>query len=319
MDDSYFARPYTDRHEWRDEPVRHRYVHGGFDGTETRFSLYFPPEEQYAGRFLHNIEGGGGGSDEAAWSPADPLGSDVAHALAAGASFVVSNQGHDGPDATHLDRWIHHYGANVAVARVLARRRGVGVRRRAAPRVHLRRERWCRTHDRVPRARARGPVRRRGRLHPPARRAAGAVRVRRRDRAGARRRACRGRRRDRTRRERRSVRGAHRGAARRARDVVQARVPARGGGSDPPRHDRVERRRAGLARPRSRLLRRLLDRARLRGHDRERAGEPDPARVHGRATAHRRRDRRRTRRSPTRWTRTSSCRWSVSRVRGRTR
>ena len=116
MDDSYFARPYTDLHEWRDEPVRHRYVHGGFDGTETRFSLYFPAEEQYAGRFVHNIEGGGGGSDEAAWSPADPLGSDLANALAAGAYFVVSNQGHHGPDATHLDRWIHHYGANVAVA-----------------------------------------------------------------------------------------------------------------------------------------------------------------------------------------------------------
>jgi hypothetical protein len=116
MDESYFARPYTDLHEWRDEPVRHRYVHGGFDGTETRFSCYFPPTEQYAGRFVHNIEGGGGGSDEAAWLPADPLGSDVANALAAGAYFVVSNQGHDGPDATHLERWIHHYGANVAVA-----------------------------------------------------------------------------------------------------------------------------------------------------------------------------------------------------------
>ena len=116
MDASYFASPYTDRDEWRDAPVRHRYVHGGFEGTETRFSLYFPPDDEYAGRFLHNIEGGGGGSDEAGWSPDDPLGSDVAHALAAGAYFVVSNQGHDGPDATHLDRWIHHYGANVAVA-----------------------------------------------------------------------------------------------------------------------------------------------------------------------------------------------------------
>jgi hypothetical protein len=116
VDESVFARPYVDRDEWRDAPVSHRYVHGGFDGTETRFSLYFPPAEQYAGRFVHNIEGGGGGSDEAAWSPADPLGSDLAHALAAGAYFVVSNQGHDGPDASHLERWIHHYGANVAVA-----------------------------------------------------------------------------------------------------------------------------------------------------------------------------------------------------------
>lgn len=116
MDESVFARPYEDCDEWRDAPVRHRYVHGGFAGTETRYSLYFPPAEHYAGRFVHNIEGGGGGSDQAVWSPSDPLGSDVAHALAAGAYFVVSNQGHDGPDASHLERWIHHYGANVAVA-----------------------------------------------------------------------------------------------------------------------------------------------------------------------------------------------------------
>ena len=30
---------------------------------------------------------------------------------------MVSNQGHTGPDATHLDREIHHYGASVASAR----------------------------------------------------------------------------------------------------------------------------------------------------------------------------------------------------------
>ena len=37
--DSLFAKPYIDVDEWRNEPVRHRYVHGGFEGTETRFSL----------------------------------------------------------------------------------------------------------------------------------------------------------------------------------------------------------------------------------------------------------------------------------------
>lgn len=116
MDEAYFARPYTDVDEWRDEPVRHRFVSGGFEGTETRFSYYFPPAEQYGSRMIHHIEGGGGGSAEAHWSPSDPLASDLANALAAGAYFVVSNQGHDGPDANHLDRWIHHYGANVAVA-----------------------------------------------------------------------------------------------------------------------------------------------------------------------------------------------------------
>lgn len=40
--------------EQRDAPVPHRYVHGRFDGTEARFSFYFPPEDRYEGRFFHN-------------------------------------------------------------------------------------------------------------------------------------------------------------------------------------------------------------------------------------------------------------------------
>ena len=51
IEDTLFSEPYTDIDEWRDQPVRHRYVHGGFKGTETRFSFYFPPKEQYEGRF----------------------------------------------------------------------------------------------------------------------------------------------------------------------------------------------------------------------------------------------------------------------------
>ncbi|HEY8385407.1 MAG TPA: hypothetical protein VIK82_04230, partial [Porticoccaceae bacterium] len=53
--DKLFQQPYVDVDEWRDEPVRHRYVHGGFEGTETRFSLYMPPAEQYEGRFFQYI------------------------------------------------------------------------------------------------------------------------------------------------------------------------------------------------------------------------------------------------------------------------
>ena len=41
--DPQFDTPFIDVDEWRDEPVRHRYVHGGFEGTDTRFSFYFPP------------------------------------------------------------------------------------------------------------------------------------------------------------------------------------------------------------------------------------------------------------------------------------
>lgn len=50
-----------DYHAWtievdeeRAEPLPHRYVHGRFDGTEARFSFYFPPAELYEGRFFHN-------------------------------------------------------------------------------------------------------------------------------------------------------------------------------------------------------------------------------------------------------------------------
>jgi hypothetical protein len=53
--DPLFAQPYVDVDEWRNAPVRHRYVHGGFKGTATRFSFYFPPKEQYRGRFFQHI------------------------------------------------------------------------------------------------------------------------------------------------------------------------------------------------------------------------------------------------------------------------
>jgi hypothetical protein len=53
--DEMFAEPYVDVDEWRDSPDRHRYVHGGFAGTETRFSIYLPPERAYEGRFFQHI------------------------------------------------------------------------------------------------------------------------------------------------------------------------------------------------------------------------------------------------------------------------
>ena len=53
--DTLFKSPYVDIDEWRDVPVHHRYVHGGFKSTETRFSIYFPPKEQYQGRFFQYI------------------------------------------------------------------------------------------------------------------------------------------------------------------------------------------------------------------------------------------------------------------------
>jgi len=52
--DPDFSKPFIEVEEDRLDPVPHRYVHGGFMGTGLRFSFYFPPQEQYQGRFFHN-------------------------------------------------------------------------------------------------------------------------------------------------------------------------------------------------------------------------------------------------------------------------
>ena len=53
--DPDYAEPLVDVNEERSEPVPHRYVSGGFRGTDARFSFYFPPPQQYGGRFFHGI------------------------------------------------------------------------------------------------------------------------------------------------------------------------------------------------------------------------------------------------------------------------
>ncbi|CAN7625500.1 hypothetical protein LJR219_004842 [Phenylobacterium sp. LjRoot219] len=53
--DPVFNEPYVDVDEWRSEPVRHRYVHGGFKGTDARFVFHFPEKAQYQGRFFHYV------------------------------------------------------------------------------------------------------------------------------------------------------------------------------------------------------------------------------------------------------------------------
>jgi hypothetical protein len=52
--DTKYGQPYIEVNEMRDEPVPHRYVHGGFEGSDARVSFYFPPADIYEGRFFHN-------------------------------------------------------------------------------------------------------------------------------------------------------------------------------------------------------------------------------------------------------------------------
>ncbi len=105
-EDPRFNQPYIDVREWRDEPAdapvfpggittqdggaapvkaRHLYVHGGFAGTDAKFSFCFPPEEEYQGRFLqatHQLLAG---------EEATPR--NVAFALASGGYSVQTNMG----------------------------------------------------------------------------------------------------------------------------------------------------------------------------------------------------------------------------------
>lgn len=112
MTDPYFGDPFIDEDVWRDEPIRHRYVHGGFTGTDTRFALFFPEAKQYGGRFVHFLEGGAGGHESSALS---------AHMMAwtatFGAYYIESNQGHIGLDLGPPDPTITSFRASAETAR----------------------------------------------------------------------------------------------------------------------------------------------------------------------------------------------------------
>ena len=105
-EDPRFNQPYIDVREWRDEPAdapvfpggittqqggaapfkaRHLYVHGGFTGTDAKFSFCFPPADEYEGRFFqatHQLLAG---------EEATPR--NVAFALASGGYSVQTNMG----------------------------------------------------------------------------------------------------------------------------------------------------------------------------------------------------------------------------------
>lgn len=110
-----FETPYIDIDEWRQTPVKHRYIHGGFSDTNTRFSFYFPPKNQYEGRFFQYItpvpdsenlsQGQSGESDKIGFS------------VASGAYFVETNGGGPvDPRDPSNDPTIGAYRANAAAA-----------------------------------------------------------------------------------------------------------------------------------------------------------------------------------------------------------
>ena len=117
--DPLFQAPYIDIDEWRDAPVRHRYVHGGFKGTETRFSFYMPPKAQYQGRFFQHITPVPDSENLAQKLPPGQY-NKIGFAIASGAYFVETNGGGKFDlgkmDFMKMDPTISAYRANAAAA-----------------------------------------------------------------------------------------------------------------------------------------------------------------------------------------------------------
>lgn len=110
-----FTEPYVDVDEWRDRPVRHRYVHGGFAGTETRFSIYLPPADLYQGRFFQHITPVP--DNEFLAQEASGEQDKIGFSIASGGYFVETNGGGaSGRPGSTVDPTIAAYRANAAAA-----------------------------------------------------------------------------------------------------------------------------------------------------------------------------------------------------------
>lgn len=94
--DPYFSEPYIDVEEWRESPLPHYFVHGGFHGTEkmgneVRFCLYFPKKEGYEGRFYQYLSPAPEDEHESEHLTGED--DKISFCLTHGAYYVVSNQG----------------------------------------------------------------------------------------------------------------------------------------------------------------------------------------------------------------------------------
>ena len=94
--DDFFGDPYVDVDEWREHPAPHRHVHGGFGGTDTRFTFYFPPAEKYEGRMYQPLEGANAGHEDSFGNEHGNLLGGLEMMVRLGGYMVESNMGHIG-------------------------------------------------------------------------------------------------------------------------------------------------------------------------------------------------------------------------------
>lgn len=92
--DPLFAEPVVEIDEHRADPQPHRYIHGRFEGTAARFSFYFPPPDQYEGRFFHNTYPMATSADIGPFPIEFEVATgDLAFTLDSGAAYIQTNNG----------------------------------------------------------------------------------------------------------------------------------------------------------------------------------------------------------------------------------
>jgi hypothetical protein len=120
--DKYFGQPYIDCDEWREKPALHRHIHGGFAGTDTRFTFYFPPAQLYRGRMFQPLEGAHAGHEDAFGGlMGEMLGGLKMMGERLGGYMVESNSGHIGDDVDPRagdDPTLYGHRASVETARL---------------------------------------------------------------------------------------------------------------------------------------------------------------------------------------------------------
>jgi hypothetical protein len=114
--DAQFGDATIDVDEWRTDPLRHRYVHGSFGGTDAKFSFYFPPPERYEGRFFQPVLPMSGIEFAATIGMLYGVAGSIEFAVDSGAYLVESNLGRANPFPGE-DWSLAGYRASAAVAR----------------------------------------------------------------------------------------------------------------------------------------------------------------------------------------------------------
>jgi len=95
--DPFFGAPYIDKdEEFEAHPVSYRFIHGGFEGTSTRFAICYPPADVYQGRLYQPLEGANAGHENVNTGPMGQVTGGLQMIFRLGGYAIETNMGHIG-------------------------------------------------------------------------------------------------------------------------------------------------------------------------------------------------------------------------------